>query len=81
MIVPSTSNSQTSTIEPSNSSMSTLDFNTTQSECDKSDNEFMDDDPALYNIFNGIDVNSVTQTYVLAEKFGVTYFRDLKKKL
>ena len=80
MIVPSTSNCQTSTIESSNSSMSTLNFNTTQSECDKSDNEFMDDDPALDNIFNGIDVNSVTQTYVLAEKFGVTHFRDFQKK-
>ena len=35
---------------------------------------------AIDNIFNGIDVNSATQTYVLAEKFGVTHFRDFQKK-
>ena len=40
----------------------------------------MDDDPALDDIFNGIDVNSATQRYVLAEKFDVTHFRDFQKQ-
>ena len=31
----------------------------------------MDDDPVIDDIFNGIDIISATQRYVLSEKFGV----------
>ena len=44
------------------------------------DTEYMDDDPTLDTIFNGIDINSATQTYVLAEKFNITLFRDFQKQ-
>ena len=44
------------------------------------DTEYMDDDPTLDTIFNGIDINSATQTYVLAEKFNITHFRDFQKQ-
>ena len=40
----------------------------------------MDEDPALDDIFNGVDVNGAVQRYVLAEKFGVTHFRNFQKQ-
>ena len=40
----------------------------------------MDDDPTLDTIFNGTDINSATQTYVPAEKFNITQFRDFQKQ-
>ena len=43
------------------------------------DTEFMDDD-TIDTIFNGIDVNSATQTYVLAENFHLTHFKDFQKQ-
>jgi len=46
-----------------------------QSEC-----ECMDEDPALDDIFNGVDVNGAVQRYVLAGRFGVTHFRDFQKQ-
>ena len=63
--VPSSSDSQLSVAKSSSSTMSTSVSNSSQSECGKSDSDFMEDDPALDSIFNGIDVNSATQLMFL----------------
>ena len=76
----STTDSQVYALESSNPSMSTSVSDGWQRGNVQSDCEFMDDDPALDDIFNGIDVNSATQRYVLAEKFDVTHFRDFQKQ-
>ena len=76
----STTDSQVYALESSNPSMSTSVSDGWQRGNVQSDCELMDDDPALDDIFNGIDVNSATQRYVLAEKFDVTHFRDFQKQ-
>ena len=75
----SITDSQVYALESSNPSMSTSVSDGWQRGNVQSDCEFMDDDPALDDIFNGIDVNSATQRYV-AEKFDVTHFRDFQKQ-
>ena len=42
--------------------------------------EYMDDDSSLDSIFNGIDITSANYTYVLAEKFHITHFREFQKQ-
>ena len=44
------------------------------------DDSFLDDDPALDDIFSQIDVNSAAQRYILAEKFGITRFQDFQQE-
>ena len=44
------------------------------------DDSFMDDDPAVDDFFSQINVNSAAQRYILAEKFGITWFQDFQQE-
>lgn len=41
--------------------------------------DFADDDPILDSILSAVDINEATKTYVLAEKFHITHFKDFQK--
>ena len=63
----------TPVLDSTASNVSTSNYSTT-------DDSFMEDDPAVDEIFSHIDVNSTAQRYILAEKFGITRFQDFQKE-